>query len=120
MRAGIIVMGILLGACQTVQERGSAAMAPYMGKPITDIIARLGPPNATYDMSPGERAFQWTHVDVRSTPGMLIPMQGIGVMAIPSQQNLSQCRLTLTAKASAPEPHISQWLITSWQAVGSC
>lgn len=94
------------------------AMRNYVGQDVRQVELALGPPSNVVDLGGGMRAYQWTRVDVSSTPASAVTTtskdkKGRRIATtelIGGQQSVSRCLYTFMATWTPPQ---GGWIVTA-------
>lgn len=108
---------ILLGGC------ASDIMSAYVGQPVTAAMARYGPPDLTFDLPDGRRAFQWLEVSTSTSDGQATtrtrpdPRRGRGATITRTEftsptTSTSRCHYTMYARFDAAA---HDWVFDSFE-----
>jgi hypothetical protein len=89
------------------QKNVTAQLNTWIGQSISTVVGAHGPPQATFDLGPNKKMFQW--VMTSQSPGLVVPISGMAVTRAPQTQ---ECRVSLTATTSRPTPTLADWTIT--------
>ena len=115
--AALSLAATLLGAC------ASDIMGGYVGQPVTAAMARYGPPDLTFDLADGRRAFQWLEVSTSTSGGEATtrtrpdPRHGRGATTTrtafsPPTTSTSRCYYTMYARFDAAT---RDWVFDSFE-----
>jgi hypothetical protein len=119
VRAVLLLIGaIALAGCASQQEQQqkstTAQLDTWIGLSISTVVGAHGPPQATFDLGPNKKMFQW--VMTPQSPGFVAPISGMVVTRGPQTQ---ECSVSLTATTSRTTPTLADWRITSYQWAGA-
>ena len=119
MRAVLPLIGaIALAGCASQQEQQqknmTAQLDTWIGQSISTVVGAHGPPQATFDLGPNKKMFQW-EITTQS-PGFVAPISG---MVVTRGSQTQECRISLTAITSRATPTLADWHITSYQWAGA-
>lgn len=104
VRAVLPLIGaIALAGCVSQQEQQqknvTAQLDTWIRQSISTVVGAHGPPQATFDLGPNKKMFQW--VITSQPPGLVAPISGMVVTRRPQTQ---ECRISLTATTSRGQP----------------
>lgn len=122
-KAAVTVGALLcLSGCVTAQEvnanKAKKALDSYIGQPVSNVAINLGPPNGSFDVGNGQRAFQWLRTGSYQTGGSAMPI-GRMVVFEPSQTVQTSCRISFIATSPKGGQQLSDWIVTTWRYVGN-
>lgn len=100
------------------QERVNESLNSYVGRSISEVTLKLGPPTTQIPAPGGRTIFQWHRVGATQSPGMAVPVGNMVVYNAP-QTNLTECRLSMVARADKPNPGFADWVVETWQYHGT-
>jgi hypothetical protein len=112
----VLACSLGLGACNSQQERMSAALDRYVGQTVADFAADHGDPTSTVETGDRKSAFRW----VITGPGVgaVVPV-GSALMVDPAGER--QCTVVLNATtANGGQPALKDWTIVSGRWNGAC
>jgi hypothetical protein len=94
MRCLVIVWVILsLTACARLTE--TALESGFVGQPVSDAVAKLGPPTTKFQLGNGRMAFEWLHY--------------------------GPCTYSAMATSDKPDSQsLADWKIETWEATADC
>lgn len=121
MRKMLILLAALgLSGCAAMRaEQASKMMDTYVGRPVSDVALRFGPPTAQFDTGNQHMAFQWEHQGAGQTPGMATRVGPTAIYTAP-QVYATHCRLSIVARPLKPKPaSLADWQVASWEAAGN-
>lgn len=107
----------IFGAASILAGCASQIMGGYVGRDVTDVMVRYGPPVAAFDMPDGRRAFQWeigSTFSVPTTTSYTAVQSGplvTGSATTTGGTYSSRCRYTLFAT----EQGSGQWTVVGFQ-----
>lgn len=103
----IELLGITLVGCSAALAQ--AGFYDYIGRPISDLAMRMGPPTTMSRGPNGWPIFQWSH---------LAPTKGIVIEGLLIHRG--QCILEVISRPakSSPTPAMADWLVTGWKFSG--
>jgi hypothetical protein len=115
--AALSLAAALLGGC------ASDIMGGYVGQPVTAAMARYGPPDVTFDLPDGRRAFQWIEVSTSTSEGQATtrtrpdPKHGRDATTTrteftPPTTSTSRCHYTMYARYNAAA---RDWVFDSFE-----
>jgi hypothetical protein len=119
MRVVLPLIGaIALAGCVSQQEQQqkntTAQLDTWIGQSISTVVGAHGPPQASFDLGPNKKMFQW--VITAQSPRLVAPISG---MAVTRGSQTQECRISLTATTSRTAPTLADWHITSYQWTGA-
>jgi hypothetical protein len=113
-----LIGAMALAGCVSQQEQQqknvTAQLDTWIGQSISTVVGAHGPPQATFDLGPNKKMFQW--VITSQLPGLVAPISGMVVTRGPQTQ---ECRISLTATTSRTAATLADWTVTSYQWVGA-
>jgi hypothetical protein len=62
--------------------------------------------------------FQWEHYDEVHAPGVAVPVGNALIYSAPHSQQ-RECRVSVVAHTSAPNPTLGDWIIENWRYAGN-
>jgi hypothetical protein len=82
VRAALPLIGAMaLAGCVSQQEQQqknvTAQLDTWIGQSISTVVGAHGPPQATFDLGPNKKMFQW--VITSQLPGLVAPISGMVV-----------------------------------------
>jgi hypothetical protein len=102
----ISLLGItLLGCSATLAQAG---WDDYIGRPISDLAMRMGPPTTVSRGPNGWPIFEWSH---------LAPTKGIVIEGLLIHGRCNLKVMTRPARSS-PTAAMADWLVTHWRFAG--
>lgn len=113
-KSAVIGFAVLLGGCQTYQERLNAQLAQYIGQPISEMAIKLGPPVSSFATGQNQMAFQWYKQTTQYTSGSAYRVYGTTIYNPPQAQEVD-CRLTLIAETTAKNPQLNDWIARRYE-----
>jgi hypothetical protein len=120
MYYAVLLLSIVLSACVNRGEQVNTMLNSYVGAPLTALIAQYGPPQTSFETTPGRRTFQWEMAGQYQSTGAVVPLSGLGITMIRAPQvHQLTCRLTVGATTQSQTPTPADWLIESWQVAGN-
>jgi hypothetical protein len=113
-----LIGAIALAGCVSQQEQQqknvTAQLDTWIGQSISTVVGAHGQAQATFDLGPNKKMFQW--VITSQSPGLVAPISGMAVTRGPQTQD---CKVSLTATTSRTTPTLADWTITSYQWAGA-
>jgi hypothetical protein len=104
------------GECGALrQQQLKSEFDHWIGSPISRYALQHGPPNATFDVGPNKRAFQWRLTG--QSPGMAVPIGGVIMYRAPQEQ---VCTISLTATGFKASQSLADWIIDGYAWNGNC
>ena len=111
--AAALALGLLTGCASDI-------MQTYLGQPLEAAMARYGPPDASFDLPDGRRAYQWAEVSTTVSPGYAVTRtrrDGGGGSATrtelsPPTTSVSRCFYTMYARQ---DPATRGWVFDSFE-----
>ena len=116
MAAALPLLGCVTDHDASV-AKAKQALDSYIGQPVSNIAINLGPPNGSFDVGNGQRAFQWLRTGSYQTGGSAMPI-GRMVVFEPSQTVQTSCRISFIATSPKGGQQLSDWIVTTWRYVG--
>jgi hypothetical protein len=87
-------LALSLTACTTFRSANSE-LDNYVGRPVSDVVLKLGAPTTKFDVNNGRRVFEW--------------------------QNYGACTYTVVATTTNPgSQSLADWKLESWQQTEAC
>jgi hypothetical protein len=119
VKAMIFATCIGLAACAQMRaKRVNERLDSFIGKPVSELALIAGPPTNQFDTGSGQRAFQWEHSGETQSPGMATNIGGTLLYSAP-QAHRTECRLSVVASTSNPNPTLGDWIILRWNYAGN-
>jgi hypothetical protein len=119
MRQIVLALALIVAGCAAArQTRFNEALNAYIGRPVSDIALKAGPPNASFPAGDGGMVFQWYRAGQQQTPGMAMPAFG-NVIYYPGQTQQIECRLSVVARTTKSSPTLADWIIERWEYTGN-
>ena len=119
MRAIILMLALVVTGCAAArQARFDNALNAYIGRPVSEIAVKIGPPTANFPSGNGSMVFQWHRAEQQQTPGMAMPAFG-NVIYYPGQTQQIECRLSVFARSAKTSPTLADWIIERWEYAGN-
>jgi hypothetical protein len=115
----ILLCLALLSCGQARREELNHQLSYFVGSPITEVIIKLGPPIASFEVGPNQKAFQWYRTGSYTSPGTAVIVADTLVYNNP-QQVTTECRLTFVAVTTMSNPQLPDWKIRSYEWTGAC
>lgn len=103
-----IFLVLLLAGC------ASQIMKGYIGKPVQAVVVDYGPPSASFDMSDGRKAFQWSRTSSYTLPTTAYTTNtaySSYTTVAGGQQITEHCVYTLFARWNADR---EAWIVTGF------
>jgi hypothetical protein len=91
-RMVLVTIGLLLAACHAREI--PPPPDPYVGRPVSDLALRVGPPDIQIDAGNNQRGFIWRHTAVYP------------------------CLSAVGHSLQPPGPGLGNWIIDHWQTTG--
>ena len=111
----LILICLGLTACAEAKiKQINQMLDAYIGRPVSELALRFGPPTTEFESGPGQRAFQWEHYG--QTPGVIAPIGGSLIVAGPQRR---ECRLSVVASTNKPNPTLGDWIVQRYQWAGN-
>ena len=101
-----VIFGMTMFACGSGHTQ--AGFASYIGRPVSDLAMRMGPPNSmSHDLN-GWPIFQW---DINPTTGIVV--EGLII-------HKGRCRLEVATRprTSNPTTLTRDWIMDNWRFKG--
>jgi hypothetical protein len=117
MAAALPLLGCVTDHDASV-AKAKQALDSYIGQPVSNVAINLGPPNGSFDVGNGQRAFQWLRTGSYQTGGSAMPI-GRMVVFEPSQTVQTSCRISFIATSPKGGQQLSDWIVTTWRYVGN-
>ncbi|SRR6266436_6262828 len=112
--AAIFVTLNLLTACQAAHEaRVHKKLDAYLGGSVAQLALMLGPPTTQFSAGSGKMAFEWENYTESHVPGIAVPVGNALIYSAPHSQQ-GQCRISVVAHTSVPNPTLGDWIIETW------
>jgi hypothetical protein len=90
----IVWLALSLTAC-AANRSSDGVLGGYNGRPVSDVVLKLGAPTTKFDVGNGRRVFEW--------------------------ENFGACTYTVVATTTNPgSPSLADWKIESWQQTEAC
>jgi hypothetical protein len=90
----IVWLMIGLTACAVLRST-NGALDGYIGRSVSDVALKLGPPTTKFDLGDGRLAFDW--------------------------ENYGGCTYSVIATSRKPgSPSLAEWRVESWQETEAC
>jgi hypothetical protein len=121
MRSTLIAaaIAIFLTGCAAVRQKEVIAkFDSYLGRPVSDLALALGPPTTQFDAGGGKMAFQWEHVIQGETAGAATGVGGTMIFN-PLHPYERECRVSVVAATTIPNPSLGDWIIQHWEYHGN-
>ena len=116
----VILLAVSLSACTTAarQAKVHEKLDSYLNKPVSELALILGPPTTQFATGNRQMAFQWEHYNEAYSPGIAVPVGNSLIYSTPHSQQ-RECRLSVVALTSSPNPSLGDWITKSWRYNGN-
>ena len=117
-----IAMAVLVAGCGLIAaDQAKRGLDSYIGKPLSNVALKFGPPKLHFDGGNERTAFQWEHYGVDQSPGMANRIGNTVVYTAP-QTSTTECRLSILAVPAQPNANpdvVADWYVESWSYHGN-
>lgn len=122
----VIIAAACVSGCQQMEidraaqqriDRMKVFLEPFVGKTVADYALAFGPPQTSFDVSPGKKAFQWETISHSVGMAMLLPGTSMIVSRGPEEQS---CRISFVAASTKTNPSLGNWVIEHYRWQGFC
>jgi hypothetical protein len=96
-------------------QQVGALVDPYVGRPVSELVDRLGPPSSDYSSSAVATTYEWSDF---STGQSVMTGCRVLVEAHRSAHDSGTAAQAFRAEAVRPEEY-AQWTIDTWSSFGS-
>jgi hypothetical protein len=106
------LLGLALVGCSAVVVETNAK--PYIGRPVSDVALRLGPPTTVSHGPNGWPIFRWSNFGPSGqTIGKVTAIEGLVI-------HQGRCSLLVQSQPAKPNPSpaMTDWIIEDWRFVG--
>ena len=90
----IACLMLSLSGCATLRSTNNE-LDSYVGRSVSEVAGKLGPPTTKFDLGDGRRSFDW--------------------------ENYGGCNYSVIANTRTPgSPSLADWKVESWQQTAAC
>jgi hypothetical protein len=115
----VFLLATSFAACTAArQAKVHDKLDSYLNKPVSELALVLGPPTTQFATGNRQMAFQWEHYDEAYSPGIAVPVGNSLIYSAPHSQQ-RECRVSVVALTSSPNPNQGDWIIKSWRYNGN-
>ena len=112
--AFVLALIVAAGCGRMRAQKINETLNSYIGRSVSDLALRLGPPTTDFASGNGRHAFQWETAS--QGPGAVVPL-GSALIAVPPQKR--QCRVSVVASTSKSNPTLGDWIIEHYEWNGN-
>lgn len=121
----LLLFAMALGGCASTSATSAweqqnikmgELLSPYVGRSIADYVVEKGPPATATQLSADKKLFEW--IWSRQTTGAAVALSNGMVLSRPA--GTESCKVSIVAKATVPNPTLSQWIIEGSRWEGAC
>jgi hypothetical protein len=114
----ILLACIAAAGCSSMStgaKQLSPVLDPFVGRPVSELVNRFGPPSSDYSSSAVATTYEWTNFTAgqSGTTGCRVL-----VVAHRTAKSASGAAVAFTVDAVGPEEY-AQWTVDSWSSFGS-
>ena len=91
----LVIVCVMLSLTACARLTGTALESGFVGHPVSDAVAKLGPPTTKFQLGNGRMAFDWLHY--------------------------GPCSYSAMATSDKPDSQsLADWKIETWEATADC
>jgi hypothetical protein len=91
----LVIVWLILSLTACARLTGTALDNGFVGRPVSEVVAKMGPPTTKFELGNGRMAFDWLHY--------------------------GPCTYSAMAKSDKPDSQsLADWKIETWNATADC